>query len=70
MHYNYVEWGKSVRKHRESKNFTREQLAEECDLSDKCISNLELGSSDPKLSTILKIYKALDCDVAELAAFF
>ena len=51
-------------------NFSRKQLAERCDISDKCVSRIELGRSDPKLSTVLKLCKSLNLEVGFLAEFY
>lgn len=47
--------GEYIRIARENANLTREQLAEYCDISARCIYNIECGLSDPRLSTIYKI---------------
>ena len=59
--------GKLIRDNREKKGLSQEQLAEKCGVTDKCVSNIELGKSDPKLSTVMKMCSVLDIDVAELA---
>lgn len=52
--------GLILRDCRESKHLTREKLAEICDISDRCISNIERGVSNPKADTFMKLYKALE----------
>ena len=47
--------GEYIRIAREKENLTRERLAEYCDISVRCIYNIECGISDPRLSTIYKI---------------
>ena len=62
-------FGKLIRDNRENKNLSQEQLAEKCRVTDKSISNIELGKSDPKLSTIMRICNVLDIDVKILTEF-
>lgn len=63
--YNY---GRIVRDHRERKNLTIERAAELCEMSYRGYEEIELGGSNPKLSTVLKIAEALDMDVGILRA--
>lgn len=65
--YYCVEFGRLLRKHREEKKYTRETLAEICDISDRCISNIERGVSEPKLGTLIKLCKQCDIDMRLLA---
>lgn len=58
--------GQLIRRYREEKGFSREQLAEKCNVTDKCISNIELGKSDPKLSTVIRICAVLGINIAVL----
>ncbi len=53
--YNAVEFGCFIREKREDLEYSREYLAEQCSLSDRCIANIEYGKSDPKLSTVLNL---------------
>ena len=63
-------FGRKLRDYREDNNLSREQLAERCDISDKCVSRIELGRSDTKLSTVLKLCKSLNLEVGFLAEFY
>lgn len=54
--------GKLLRDSREGKHLTREKLAEMCNVSDRCISNIERGVSEPKITTVVKLAKALEID--------
>ena len=65
--YYYGEFGLLLRRYRENKQFSCEYLAELCDISDRCISNIERGKSDPKLSTVLKLCNECDIDVGKLS---
>ncbi len=62
-------FGKLIRENREKKNLSQEQLAEKCGVTDKCISNIELGKSDPKLSTVMKLCAILEVDAVVLSQF-
>lgn len=64
------EFGRKIRDYREERNLTREELAELCDLTDKCITKIELGRSDPKLSTVLKLCRILNLDTGFLSQFY
>ncbi len=59
-----VELGKRVRMRREFLRLTREQLAEQVDLSPRFINSLENGSSGVKLESLSRLAEALDttCD--------
>lgn len=63
------EFGNLIRESRETKRLSQEQLAEKCNVTDKSISNIELGKSDPKLSTVMRICKVLEIDVSALTEF-
>lgn len=63
------EFGNLIRESRENKRLSQEQLAEKCNVTDKSISNIELGKSDPKLSTVMRICKVLEIDVNALTEF-
>lgn len=64
------EFGRKIRDYREDNNLTREELAELCDLTDKCITKIELGRSDPKLSTVLKLCHTLKLNTGFLEQFY
>lgn len=55
-----------IRNRRENKKYSREACAERCNLSDRCISNIERGVADPKFSTVVKLCKTCDIDIKEL----
>lgn len=64
------EFGRKIRDYREENDLTREELAELCDLTDKCITKIELGRSDPKLSTVLKLCHTLNLNIGFLEQFY
>jgi transcriptional regulator with XRE-family HTH domain len=57
-----------LRRIRKKKGLTQEEVARRCGLATATISKLEEGkSTDPKMSTVLKLAMALECS---LDAFF
>ena len=57
---------KSLKDIREENNLTQEQLAKKAGLTYKAYWNIETGKSDPKLSTLINIAKALNIKTADL----
>ena len=68
--YKNKEFGQFVRSLRENSHLSRERLAEFCDVSDRCIYNIEHGFSEPKLSTALAICYFCSINVGSLAEFY
>ena len=67
--YTYCkQFGIILRHYRENKNYTREALAELCDISDRCISNIERGISEPKLGTLVKLCTSCEIDIGLLSS--
>ncbi len=64
--YDKIALGALLRAAREKQHLTQEQLAECCDLSSRCIGNIERGETDPKLSTIVEICIRNSIDITEL----
>lgn len=58
--------GRKIRERREKLGWTLEFTAEQCDLCSRALEDIELGKSDPHLSTILKIAYALSLNLGEL----
>ena len=61
-----TQFGKSVRKQREIKNYSQEELAFKSGLHRTYISSLESGQRNVSLINIQKIAKALECDISDL----
>lgn len=61
------EFGMMVRKCRERKKLSREQLAEMCEISERCVSNIERGIAEPKLGTVLRICCICGINTGELS---
>lgn len=64
--YKSQNFGQIVRLHREFKRLTLEKAAELCGISDKTLENIELGDSDPKLSTVIKIANTLEIHIGSI----
>ena len=52
--------GKKIRQLREQKNLTQMQLAETVEMSDRALSNIEVGKVVPQLNTLIAISAALN----------
>ena len=61
-----VHFGRIIREKRERKGYTLMKMAELCDMSLKGYELIELGDSNPRLTNVVKIAKALDIDMGEL----
>jgi len=55
-----------IKRLRDERGLTQEQLAHKAQISLGYLGRLETGRHDPKLSTLLKIAKALGVPVTEL----
>ena len=60
MILDYLKIGPRLKKARIDKKMTQAQLAEEADLSNNYISNIERGTSIPSLETFVMLCNALD----------
>lgn len=58
--------GKQIKKLREQKNLTQEQLAEQLHVTRQAVSNWENEKTQPDVETLHKIACALECSVEEL----
>jgi transcriptional regulator with XRE-family HTH domain len=61
-----IAFGEGVRKRREGRGWTLEQLAEAAGLNPLQVGHIERGASDVKLSTIVKLAHALGTTASEL----
>ena len=64
--YKTVHYGRIVRDYRERAEMTIEEAAEKYGISATGLEKIELGKSDPKLSTILRIADVLKIDMGVL----
>ena len=61
-----LRFGGAVRKIRQNRRISQEQLADMCDLHRTYISDIELGKRNVSLENIEKLAHALDMSIAEL----
>lgn len=61
-----IEFGRHLREIREQKGWTLEHFAEAARMNELQIGHIERGASDPKLSTIVKLARALKVKPDEL----
>lgn len=59
-------FGQNVRKRREIKEFTQENLAEKAELDRTYVSDIERGARNPGIKNIARLAKALGVSVSEL----
>ncbi len=59
--------GKILRARRKELGLTLEDVAELCDMSIKGYAKIELGDSDPKWSTLMKVFAVLKMDLGDLS---
>lgn len=64
-----IELGENVRKIRELKGFSQQNLADEIKVDQKTISRIEKGDLSPKFETLVAISKALSINISQLLAF-
>ena len=59
--------GRKIRNRREKLGWSLEYTAEKCDLCSRALEDIELGkTTDPHLSTVVKIANVLSLDLGEL----
>ena len=63
---NTMNFGDNVRKVREAKGLTQKEVAISCKMDPAQYSRIEHNKTDPSLSTIVKIAKAIGVSVAEI----
>jgi transcriptional regulator with XRE-family HTH domain len=63
------ELGDNIRKLRELKGFTQQNLADELDIDQKTISRIEQGAISPKFDLLVSISKALNVKLSSLLNF-
>lgn len=61
-----VAFGERVRALRLKRGWTQEQLAEAADLNSVQVSHIERGANEPKLTTIIRLARALGVRVGKL----
>ena len=58
--------GKNIKKFREQKSMTQEQLADALHVTRQAVSNWECGKTQPDVETIKELANVLDCTAEEL----
>ena len=58
--------GQKIKKIRESKNLSREEVAFKCDFSGSYMGMIERAENDFKISKLYKIAEALDVNIKDL----
>ncbi len=58
--------GENIKRIRKEKGYTQKQLAEKCEMYESQIRKYELNKANPKVDTLKKIAKALDCEVSDI----
>lgn len=61
--------GERIRKLRQIKNWTQQQLGEQADISYKYIGDIERGKENPSVNVLIKIAAALNIEIIELFRF-
>ena len=62
-------FGKIVRERRERLGLNLSEAAELCEMSIRGLELIELGDSDPKLSSVLRISAALNINLGEIDVY-
>ena len=57
--------GKRIRKIRESKDLSQENVASELDISTSAYAKIERGATDPSANRLVQIAKVLEVDIIE-----
>ena len=63
-------FGQHLRELRKAKGFNGTQFAAILDVDKQFLSRLELGQSDPRLTTLIRLAQALDVHVTEVLKGF
>jgi transcriptional regulator with XRE-family HTH domain len=58
--------GEEIRRRRQEKGLTGEQLAAKAGMAASAISQIETGKRSPHSASVMKLARALECDVADL----
>jgi transcriptional regulator with XRE-family HTH domain len=61
-----IAFGARLRELRRKKGWTQEELGERAEMNGIQVGHIERGASDPKLSTVLKLARALGVSAADL----
>jgi len=61
-------FGRMMRERRIRKGWSLKYMADQCGMCEKSLELIELGDSDPKLTSVLKIASSLELEIGELDA--
>ncbi len=64
-----IELGENIRKIRELKGFSQQNLADEIKVDQKTISRIEKGDISPKFETLVSVSKSLSVSFSQLLLF-
>ena len=64
-----IELGENIRKIRELKGFSQQNLADEIKVDQKTISRIEKGELSPKFETLVSISKVLSVNISQILSF-
>ncbi|MBR6163679.1 helix-turn-helix transcriptional regulator [bacterium] len=65
----YKQIGKNIKKYREKKGYTQQQLADKVGLGLNFVGKIEVAFSRPSIPTLVLISNVLEIEVAELFRF-
>ena len=65
----YKQIGKDIKKYREKKGYTQQQLADKVGLGLNFVGKIEVAFSRPSIPTLVLISNVLEIEVAELFRF-
>jgi transcriptional regulator with XRE-family HTH domain len=63
-----LEFGRTIRRARRDLDLSQEALADRAGLSSKHVGEIERANKDPRMTTVLKLAKALELRTGELFA--
>lgn len=61
--------GKNIAKYRYQKGLSQDALAYEAEVGRRTINRIEVGETDPRFTTLLKIAETLEIEVKDLMEF-
>ena len=65
----YAAIGKNIKKYREHKKYTQQQLADKINKSLNFVGKIEVAFCHPSLNTLIDIAKTLDIELKDLFEF-
>ena len=65
-----IQIGRNIAKARHKAGFTQDYVSAEAGIHRGNLSDIENGKVDPKISTLIKISKILDCSLESLLTYY